>query len=321
MVRTKLGRYATGLVALAVSMAFAATAAAQTGMVKGKIVDSQGKPVEGATVSIVQKGAKSGRTVKTNKKGEFVQLGIFPGEYVITAEKDNEKANASMPVSIGENPDVNLTLSHTGPSPEAKAKQDALQKTFDEGVAASKAEKYDDAIAKFNEAATMAPNCADCYYNIGVANVLKQNLPAAEEAYKKAIELKPDHCDALANLANVYNAEKKLDLALETTSKAGQCGGGAAGAAGGGGGGSAASLYNEAVILWNQGKYPEAKAKFEASAKADPNNAETQYRLGMANVNLGDMAGAATAFEACLKAAPDGPHAAEVKGFLAAMKK
>ena len=320
MIRTTFGRYAAGLAALAVALAFATTAAAQTGMIKGKVVDAQGKPVEGATVSIVQKGAKSGRTVKTNKKGEFVQLGIFPGEYIITAEKDNEKANASMPVSIGENPDVNLTLSHTGPSEESKQKQAALQKAFDDGVEASKAGKYDEAIAKFTEAAGMVPNCADCYYNIGVANVQKQDLPAAEEAYKKAIEMKPDHCDALANLANVYNAEKKLDLALETTQKAGQCGGGATAAAGGGGG-SATSLYNEGVILWNQGKYPEAKAKFEAASKADPTNAETLYRLGMANLNIGDMPGATAAFDACLKAAPNGPHAAEVKGFLAAMKK
>jgi tetratricopeptide (TPR) repeat protein len=320
MVRTKLGRHAAGLVVLAVALAFATTAAAQTGMVKGKVTDASGAPVEGATVSIVQKGAKSGRTVKTNKKGEFVQLGIFPGEYIITAEKEGGKANASMPVSIGENPDVNLQLSRTGPSPEVKAKQEALQKTFDDGVAASKAGNYDEAIAKFTEAAGLVPNCADCYYNIGVANVQKQNLPAAEEAYKKAIEMKPDHCDALANLANVYNAEKKLDLALETTTKAGQCGGGgAAGAAGGGG--NATSLYNEGVILWNQGKYPEAKAKFEASSKADPTNAETLYRLGMANLNIGDMPGATAAFDACLKAAPNGPHAAEVKGFLAAMKK
>jgi tetratricopeptide (TPR) repeat protein len=322
MVRNTLGRFAAGLLATAVVLAYATGAAAQTGMVKGKVVDADGKPVEGAKVTIIQKGAKSGRELKTNKKGEFVQLGIFPGEYIITAEKDTGKANASMPVSIGENPDVNLQLSRTGPSPELKAKQDALQKIFDEGVEASKAGKYDDAIAKFTEAAGMVPNCADCYYNIGVANVQKQDLAAAETAYKKAIELKPDHCDALANLANVYNAEKKLDLALEMTTKSGQCGGAAAaGGAGGGGGGSAASMYNEGVILWNQGKYPEAKAKFEASAKADPTNADAHYRLGMANVNLGDMAGATAAFEEYLKVAPNGPHAAEVKGFIAAMKK
>ena len=322
MVRTKLGQYAAALVALALALAVAASADAQTGSVKGKVLDADGNPVEGATVSIAQKGTKLERTVKTNKKGEFVQLGVFPGNYTISAVKDEGKVQIDTPVGTGDNPEMTLRLGRAGPSPEAKAKAEALQKAFDAGVAASKAGKYDDAIASFNEAVGMAPNCADCYYNIGVANVQKQDLAAAEVAYKKALEVKPDHCDALANLASVYNAEKKLDLALETTTKAGQCGGGAAGAAaGGGGGGSAASLYNEGVILWNQGKYPEAKAKFEASAKADPNNAETQYRLGMANVNLGDMAGATAAFEACSKAAPSGPHAAEVKSFIAAMKK
>ena len=75
------------------------------------------------------------------------------------------------------------------------------------------------------------------------------------------------------------------------------------------------------MILWNAGKFAEAKEKFEAATKADPNNADAQYRLGMANVNLGDMPGAVSAFEAYLKAAPTGPHADEVKGFIAAMKK
>jgi tetratricopeptide (TPR) repeat protein len=306
--------------AAAVVLAYAAGAAAQTGTVKGKVVDAQGNPVEGAKVTIIQKGSTKGRELKTNKKGEFVQLGIFPGEYTIAAEKEDLKSSTDMHVGLGDNPDVDLKLARAGPSPEMKAKADALEKVFDQGVEASKAGNYDDAIAKFNEAVKMAPNCADCYYNIGVASAKKGDLAASEEAYKKALELKPDYCDALANLANVYNAEKKLDLALETTTKAGQCGGGS-GAGASGGGQSAGSLYNQGVILWNQGKYPEAKEKFAAAAKADPNNAEAQYRLGMADINLGDMAAATAAFEAYLKAAPSGPHAAEVKGFLAAMKK
>jgi hypothetical protein len=31
------------------------------------------------------------------------------------------------------------------------------------------------------------------------------------------------------------------------------------------------------VILWNAGKFAEAKEKFEAATKADPNNADAQY--------------------------------------------
>jgi tetratricopeptide (TPR) repeat protein len=42
----------------------------------------------------------------------------------------------------------------------------------------------------------------------------------AEAAYKKAIELKPDFAEAYNGLANVYNAQKKFDLAAEASKKA-----------------------------------------------------------------------------------------------------
>ena len=93
------------------------------------------------------------------------------------------------------------------------------------------------------------PNCPDCYYNIGYANTQKKDWAAAEAAYKKAIELKADHCAAWTGLANVYNIQNKTDLALEASGKASTCGGGAAGAAGGGI--DASGLYNQGVILWN----------------------------------------------------------------------
>ena len=59
-------------------------------MLKGKVFDAKDAPVEGAKVTITAKGMKNSREVKTNKKGEFVQIGLFPGEYSITAEKDGD---------------------------------------------------------------------------------------------------------------------------------------------------------------------------------------------------------------------------------------
>jgi tetratricopeptide (TPR) repeat protein len=187
----------------------------------------------------------------------------------------------------------------------------ALQKIFDEGVAASKAGNFDESIAKFNEAAGMVPNCFDCYYNIGYANTQKKDWAAAEVAFKKAIELKADHCAAWSGLANVYNIQNKTDLALEASGKASSCGGGAAGAATGGA--DASGLYNQGVILWNAQKFAEAKEKFDAATKADPTFGQAWYLLGKANINLGDFAGAVAAFEGYLKAEPSGEHAEEVK--------
>ena len=93
MNRKRTGRF----VALATSaffvLAFAAPALAQTGQLKGKVVDQADKPVEGAKVTISAKQTKSSRDVKTNKRGEWIQIGLFPGDYTITAEKDGDKGN------------------------------------------------------------------------------------------------------------------------------------------------------------------------------------------------------------------------------------
>lgn len=315
MDRKRLRRLAAGVWAVLFVLALASAASAQTGMLKGKVVDTKDAPVEGAKVTITAKGMKNTREVKTNKKGEWVQIGLFPGEYSITAEKDGDAGTVGTRVAIGENPEVMIRVGRAGPSPEATAKAAALQKSFDEGVALSKSGDFDGSIAKFNEAIAQAPNCHDCYYNIGFAHSQKKEWDKAEVAYKKATELKPDYAEAWNGLANAYNTQKKLDLALEATANAAKYGGAA------GGGGNASALYNQGVILWNQSKYAEAKEKFDAASKADPKYADAHYRLGMANLNLGDMPGAVAAFEGYLKAAPTGEYAEQVKGILASIKK
>ncbi len=310
MIRMAFHRLATGFLSAALVLACAASAAAQTGVVRGKVVDAQGAPIEGAKVTIAAKAMKSSRDLKTNKKGEFVQVGLFPGAYTITVEKEPLKTTQDAQVSIGDNPPIEIKLAAAAGSAEQAAKAAALQKAFDEGVAFSKGGKFDESIAKFNEAIAQAPNCYDCYYNIGYAHTQKKDWEQAEIAYKKAVELKPDHAAAWSGLANAYNVQKKTDLAMEATAKAGQYGDTATAA---GGGANAGSLYNQGVILWNAQKYAEAKEKFEAATKADPKYGEAWYLLGKAHINLGEFANAVTAFEGYLQAEPAGQHAAEVK--------
>ena len=84
--------------------------------------------------------------------------------------------------------------------------------------------------------------------------------------------------------------------------------------------GSAQDRYNQGVILWNAGKIAEAKAQFEASVKADPNYADANYWVGMANLNGGNMPEAHKYFENYLKLAPNGPMAAQAKGVLDSIK-
>ena len=307
------------VLALVVGLGMAAPAAAQsTGMVKGKVVDGDGKPVADAQIVIeYTDGVTRKTTTKTNNRGEFIQIGLFPGTYRVTASKDKVGAQSfDARVRIGNAAEVNFVLTPTSGMSEADVKKNAaLQASFQAGVDAARAGQHDAAIAKFTEAAALMPNCHDCYYNIGLSHAQKQQYAEAEAAYRKAIEIKPASADAYNGLATIYNAQKKFDEAQQASAKAAELSGGAAG------GGNAESIYNQGVILWNAGKFEEAKAQFEKAIAVNPNLADAHYQLAMANLNLGKVPEAVAAFEGYLTVAPDGPHAAEAKNAIAALKK
>jgi len=330
MVRRVNGRQMclAACVALAAVLLAMPAAAQSTGMVRGIVKDMQGQPVENAKVVIEAEGTNRKFETKSNKKGEFIQIGLPSGRYKVSAEKDKVVSNeAGVSVSVSRPAEANLILgaaAAAGASKEAAAKTAELKRVFDEGVAASKGGNHDEAIAKFNAAAELNPNCYDCYYNIAYSASQKKDYDAAEAAYKKAIEIKADYAEAYNGLANIYNATRKFDEAAKASAKAMELssGAGAAGAAGaGGGGGNADALYNQGVILWNGGKVAEAKKQFEMAIAANPGHAEAHYQLGMALVNEGNLAGAGTEFEEYIKLAPNGPNAATAKGILATIKK
>jgi tetratricopeptide (TPR) repeat protein len=307
--------------------AIAAPGYAQTGQVKGKVVDVNGKPVEGAVVTI--EGSDSGGrkfTVKSNKNGDYIQIGLQPGQYKITATKDqlsqsfNQRVGLDMvEVNFSLKPGSNANMSDEDRK-KAAAKNAAIKSAFEEGVTLSNAGKNDEAIAKFNEVIAQVPKCPECYSNIGANYAQKKDWAQAEASYKKAIEVDPNAADAYNGLANVYNAQKKFDQAAEASAQAMKIAG-AAGATGTGGGASASAMFNQGVILWNAGKIPEAKKQFEDAVKADPKLADAHYWLGMANLNEGKMPDAATHFDEYLKLAPTGQYAEQAKGILSQIKK
>src|SRR6476469_6577562 len=82
------------------TLALASPALAQsTGMIRGVVKDASGKPVEGAKVNIDADANNRHFDTKTDKKGEFLQIGLAPGPYKVTAEKDKVMA-AAVPVTV-----------------------------------------------------------------------------------------------------------------------------------------------------------------------------------------------------------------------------
>ncbi len=79
MTRTRigltLGAFVLGLIA------FSAVGYAQTGRLKGKVVDAQNKPIEGAQITMESKEMNRKLNTKTDKRGEYTQF-LPPGTYV-----------------------------------------------------------------------------------------------------------------------------------------------------------------------------------------------------------------------------------------------
>ena len=325
MVDARIRRPLT-LCAVVIGLAvFAAPGAAQTGQVKGKVVDAKNQPVEGATVTIeMTDGMTRKYQVKTNKRGDYIQIGLSPGQYRVTAEKDGLRDSYERRIGL-DMAEINLTLRPGGAggemSAEERKKADeriaGMKAAFEAGVMLSNEGKHDEAIAKFNEVIALAPKCAECYSNIGAVHTRKKEYDKAEEAYKKAIELSPNNAEAYNGLATVYNAQKKFDQAAEASAQAQKL----SASAPGGGAPSGSTVFNQGVIAWNAGKIAEAKKSFEEAVRIDPKLADAHYWLGMANLNEGKMPDAAKSFEEYLKLAPTGQYAETAKGILSQIKK
>ena len=299
--------------AVLIALSIAAPALAQSTMVRGKVIDAKQQPIPNVTI-VVESLDGSGRklTTKTDKKGEFVQLLTASGGYRVTATDPKiGSASNDTKVALGKVSEMTIVLVPTTAANDA-GKAAELKKVFEEGVTASRAGQHDAAIEKFKAALAISPACFDCQFNIGVALMAKKDEKGAEEAWKKALEMKPDYAEPLNALSTLYNNQKRFDEASAMSAKAAGSGGGA---------GSADATFNQGINLWNQGKIAEAKVKFEETIKMNASHADSHYQLGMALLNEGKLTEAVTEFETYVKLAPDGQYATHAKGMIAQLKK
>ena len=117
MMRAMSGRHRlmAGVIAAVIGLAVPAFAQS-TGMVKGKVTDAKNQPVDGAKVVIeFKEGVTRKFEVKTNKKGEYIQIGLQPGIYQITATKDGVGTGIQeTKISIGATQQVDIDAAGRG---------------------------------------------------------------------------------------------------------------------------------------------------------------------------------------------------------------
>lgn len=260
MFSEKLGRRTlTSWMAVAM-LAIAVPALAQTGRIQGKVVDQKDVPVPDAQILVTAIPDQGGQKwqAKSDKNGNYI-IGTLPksGQYLIVASKDGvgqDEARAA--VKIGNFTTTNFKLSNAARVSEEQAKKNQeIKKFFEAGVVAANAGNHQAAVEAFTSAGTAMPTCADCFFNVGVSQQQLKNSAAAEAAFKKAIELRPNYPEAYNALAALYTSDKKMELAAEASAKSAEL------SIAAGGTGNADSLYSAGVGLWNANKFAEAGNK------------------------------------------------------------
>ena len=293
----------------------AAPAAAQVGQVRGRVVGPQGEPIPDATVLIEYQGGVTRKyEIKTSKKGEYIQVGLDPGPYRITATKEGYRgAVADIRAALGETtqvPDMELL------TPEAAAQQPGseaaqLREKFAEAVSLTNSGKLDEAEAAFNGLLEMHSDVPEIHQNLGFIHAKRKDWAAAEQAYLKALELRPGDSGITSALAKIYQDSGQEEKAMELVSRAA-----------GENPEDAGAQFTRAVYLMNSGQAPEAIAAFEATLALDPGMAEAHYYLGTLLVGQGKVPEAVEHLETYVSLNPDNAqNVATAKGLIEALKK
>ena len=295
------------LVFFSLGVLMTAEAYAQTGAIRGKVVDEQKQPVEGVQVQISFLGGVN-RELKaeTNNGGSFIRVGLQPGSYKLTFTKDGHQSfeipelrvRVGDPLDIGEVmlPAVSQEMQAAMKMKEINAE---IADEFNAGVAAAEAEDYRGAIAAFQRVLEIHPTSAEAYFNMGFAHSKLGENAEAEAAYRKAIELDDSYAEPYIELSSILAEKSEWGAAEEMLQKA-------------------VAIrpddpryqYNLGATAMNAADLDTAEAAFRKVLELDPSFSGAYYELGMVNVNKGNNTEALTNLEKYLELEPEGPNAA-----------
>lgn len=285
--------------------------AARQGRLIGKVVDPEGNPIPGVTVTASSPDIAGFEEVMiTNEKGifkidlerlfvvyhyRFEKVGYLPAEAAQTWRYQGTKREEFL-MQPGEVPAADAP-------PPASTSAPAIL-AFNDGVYAYEAEDYPTASAKLEEALGFDPALRLAWELLSVVQLEQENWQEAAEATEKALALGSTEESVLRARWEAYRNlgdEAKTAEAQADLEKIGRLAE------------EAKRIYNEGVALNKAGDEEGAFAKFEEALEADPNLQVAQLGLATAALKIERYEEAAGAAEAILDENPDDEQALRIR--------
>lgn len=301
-------RVVAALIGAVLSWAAPAAAQMELGVIKGRVVDDAGAPLEGATIRLVNIDRGREVVLTSGKDGRFYRRGLQAVEYELAVEREGYqpiKDKVKLVAGTDRNFDFKLAKAAAAGSQEFQAGVAAFSSgnfslaatEFEAAIGRAPAvaalhvnlalaymrlNRITDAVSSLERAAALAPNDAAVHYQLGSAYVDQQSYAKAAAALERGLAAKPNlTTDALA---------------LEATTTLG-------------------------AVYFAQGKIGEAEAQFQRVLAAKPRAAGAA--LGMAKIHFsrGEVEKAVALFTQIVADHPGTPEATQATTFIKELRK
>ncbi len=277
---------------------------------RGVVLDRQGKPVKGATVTIINKeNSLDHYEVKTDKNGRYIQAGLtysdtgytitvhLPGLPAVTKVR-RAKMMEMIEVNFDMRSDVKVEKHKTAPAnPAAEA-----QTLYNMG-------EYEEALTKANEAIITHDHTKEASYIKAAAQDKLGNTDAAIVAFKSYQKKYPGNVSVLGILSELY--AKKGDKKKAAFYKK---------AFGAKGGKIQNATYNQGVRAYKAGEYAKAAELFKKASKDNPDEPDCHREWALALVQLGKYQETIDQLKIYLKMKPNAADAQTWKQSIVGLK-
>lgn len=285
---------------------------AQRGSLRGKLVDEEGKPVEGVECRAAPKdGGGFSATATSKGDGQFVKGGFKAGDYLISCEKEgyrtltlSSRVSAFDQSNLGEHVFYRLA-----PGELSEKQHERATELLEEFKVASNEDDHAETLAKLLELEKMLPDNPELTFNIAGTYEKMGDDAKALEYYGKAVALKSDFYDAWSAIADIHGRRKEWAEAAKAASKALEL--------------KATDplfVFNSAVYAQNAGDVDAAKVGYEKAIALDPKRVMAHYQLGLIAASKGANDEALAHFEKFVELAPDDPQAKAAMDVINALK-
>jgi len=296
---------------LSASVAFAGAQA----RIIGQVVDGNNVPLEGVKITITTPAISSFKIEqKTDKNGKWTLiLNDATVKYNYKFEKDGYMPKEELKkIGIGSTEDYKVQLLDTAQAVAkgvVKEVVDPYVLAYNGTIEKLQAGDLDGAFLSAQEAIKLGPDKSGAWDLAARVAHKKKDWDKAIEWGEKSLQVDDDNDSLIPVLIDAHRAkgnkdkvalyEKKFAAANPTNPDI---------------------LYNQAVPLFNAGKFKEAQPLLEKAVEAKPDYANAHFLLGMSYVNLNNIPEMKTHLKEYLRLEPKGKEAAAAKEMLEAFK-